>query len=236
VVHCIFKNGFLSAFLLPLFYIITLNLLNFPTLYLILVFLVAIIVYRVRITGKKRAILTSLGYFFLFGVFSRTLIQEARVIRGPSMIPILQEGDRVIVDKLTYRFREPQAGDIILFNSPQSYSERFPPSPRRIQRVSRIVALPNDEIRLHGQQIFVNERLVEEKYVSGESENSFNATMTVPQGSYFIVGDNRDRSLDSRHFDDIVDGTIPREAILGKFKTRFWPIERIRYPQLYENR
>ena len=236
MVHHIFKNGFLSAFLLPLFYIITLNLLNFPTLYLIFVFLVAIIVYRVRITGKKRAILTSLGYFFLFGVFSRTLIQEARVIRGPSMIPILQEGDRVIVDKLTYRFREPRSGDIILFNYPQSYLERLPHLHGVVGAVSRIVALPNDEIRLHGQQIFVNERLVEETYVSGEFENSFNATMTVPQGSYFIVGDNRDRSLDSRHFDDIVDGTIPREAILGKVKTRFWPIERIRYPQLYENR
>ena len=232
----IFKNGFLSAFLLPLFYVIALNLINFPPLYLFFVFLIVIVVCRVRITGKKRSILTSLGYFLLCGIFVRLFIQEARYVNGPSMLPTLEQDDRVIVNKLTYDFREPQSGDIIIFEYPQSYLEQLSNAlsdgqQEYIVGLSRIVGIPNDEIHLRDQQIFVNGRLVEEKYVSGESAHSFNSTITVPEDSYFIVGDNRDRSLDSRVFDDVVDGMIPRDAIVGKVKSRFWPIARIGYPQ-----
>ena len=147
-------------------------------------------------------------------------------IPSPSMEDTLLIGDRVLVDRVSWRFSEPRRGDIVVLHSP------VPPSPVLIKR---IVGMPGDTVSLKGGAVYINGQRLDEPYVrrvDGRSEPtepfptglpwSLQQPYQVPAESYFLMGDNRTDSGDSRAF-----GAVARGRLVGRAFGRYWPPGRI---------
>ena len=128
---------------------------------------------------------------------------ESRQVDGTSMLPNLENGQRVLVCKSAYWFGEPQRGDIVVFYSPS----------RGKDIIHRIVGLPNEKVEIRNGQVYINDSKAEEPYIQGNSINR--APEIVPDGNYLIVGDNRYEAAS-----DIV----PRNKIKGKAWLLYWPL------------
>jgi signal peptidase I len=146
-----------------------------------------------------------------------------------SMLPTLAAGDHIFVKKVSYRFRvpfadrtlidfsAPQRGDIIVFKYPQDETKEF---------VKRIVGLPGDIVEIRNKDLYVNRQRAEENYIqhsdsrTGVDRRDNLDPVTVPQGSYFVLGDNRDQSLDSRFF-----GFVSEDKIRGKAFLVYWSLD-----------
>jgi signal peptidase I len=149
----------------------------------------------------------------VFG-FVRPFVMEAFWIPSGSMIPTLEIGDRVFVNKFIYRFTEPERGDIIVFQSVDRTNEDL---------IKRVVGLPGDEISVRSGKLFVNGEPQKEPYTNKKlPDRSFYAKTTVPKNHVFVMGDNRGNSADSRVF-----GPLPEKNIEGEAFLRFWPPDRI---------
>lgn len=140
-------------------------------------------------------------------------VARAFTVEGPSMQPTLQAGERLIVDQITYRLREPRRGDVIVF--------RYPSDPRQYY-IKRLVGLPGDVIRITGGVLYVNGQAIHEAYVLGPTLGEY-GPYTVPEGHYFVLGDNRNNSEDSR---SKTVGPVPRQLIVGRALVRYWPLPR----------
>jgi signal peptidase I len=157
----------------------------------------------------------ALGLYLL----ATTTIQTVRVV-GTSMYPSLSDGDLLIASKVDYRVHPIERGDIVILKDPFDPSRDF---------IKRVVGLPGDRIRIHDHRVLVNGEQLREPYIQspwvatgdwpGPGPND---SQTVPQGSYFVLGDNRDHSSDSRVF-----SSISHDAIDGKAVVRFWPPQRV---------
>lgn len=148
-----------------------------------------------------------LGAFIVAFLVSNFVILNARVPTG-SMISTIQEGDKIIGFRLAYTFSEPKRGDIVMFNSP--IEDKI--------YIKRIIGLPGDQITITDNQVYINGERYEEDYVDSW-EKSFGTTVyDVPEGEYFMMGDNRDGSNDSRSW-----GTVKRKEILAKAIFRYYP-------------
>ena len=153
------------------------------------------------------------SFALVFG-FVRPFVMEAFWIPSGSMIPTLEIGDRVLVNKFIYRFTEPKRGDIIVFTSVDNPHEDL---------IKRVVGLPGDTIAVrHGHLILNGERQKDPYLNKNLPDRSFYAKTTVPKGNVFVMGDNRGNSADSRVF-----GPLPRKNIEGEAFLRFWPPHRI---------
>ena len=154
-----------------------------------------------------------IAFVLVFGVV-RPFIVAAYWVPTESMVPTLQVGDRVFVNKFIYRFAEPERGDIVVFESVNGGQEDL---------IKRIVALPGDEIEVGNGVLLVNGEEQREPYLNGEMSfaDSYGPT-EVPEGHVFVMGDNRANSADSRVF-----GPLPIENIEGEAFMRFWPPLRI---------
>ena len=134
-------------------------------------------------------------------------------VRGGSMLPGIQDRDRILVDHVSYLFTRPMRGDIAVL--------RYPMDPS-LDYVKRVIGLPGDHVQICDGFVRVNGQLVEEPYVDPGSNDPFAFVDTVVQAdSYFVLGDNRIRSSDSREF-----GQVPHEYLRGKVRARLWPIDR----------
>lgn len=213
------KSGFLT-FLLPIFYVFTLNIFNVQPLFIFVLFLIAIIIFRLKFTRKKRTIFTSLGYFILSGIFIRTVIQEFRYIAGDtsdsSIRPTLQVNDKVMIDKLKYQFQNPQRGDIILF----TYKDQN----TKYDAIIRVIGLPHETVEVRKGNVYVNGNIFQENYITNSDGGSDLSPVTVPRGKFLVLGDNRNNSSDNSFRSFIF---VTKNQIIGKVKNRFWPIERI---------
>jgi signal peptidase I len=153
------------------------------------------------------------SFALVFG-FVRPFVMEAFWIPSGSMIPTLEIGDRVLVNKFIYRFTEPKRGDIIVFTSVDNPDEDL---------IKRVVGLPGDTIAVRRGRLFLNGEPQKEPYTNKNlPDRSFYAKRTVPKGHVFVMGDNRGNSADSRVF-----GPLPKKNIEGEAFLRFWPPHRI---------
>jgi signal peptidase I len=137
--------------------------------------------------------------------------QVARV-EGQSMIPTLQDQDRLIVNKAVYRIHPPQIGDVVMLYYPEDPDKSF---------VKRVIAEANDTIRSDNGRVYRNDVLLNDDFIP-EEYRSYDSwgPYVVPKGYYFVMGDHRNNSLDSRAW-----GNVPMKYIIGKVQIRWWPID-----------
>jgi len=136
--------------------------------------------------------------------------QVARV-EGLSMAPTLADQDRLIVNKLAYRLSDPEAGDIAMLYYPLNPDKSF---------VKRVMAREGDQVRLVAGRVYVNGVPMSDDYVppAYRSHDDW-GPQVIPEGYYFVMGDHRNNSLDSRHW-----GMVPKKYIIGKVQVRWWPV------------
>ena len=154
-------------------------------------------------------------------------------IPSESMVPTLRPGDRVLVNRVTFRLRDPERGDVIVFRYPEDPAVVF---------IKRVVGVPGDVLEVRNGRLYVNGKKTAEPYVhhtggrldptlaqaaiAGSTLHdpwSLAEPFRVPAASYFVMGDNRTDSDDSRDW-----GTVPRGAIVGEGLATYWPLSRLR--------
>lgn len=163
-----------------------------------------------------------LVYFVIICVvvfFVNKYVTQRNVVDGDSMYPTLHDKDSVMIDKLSYRFHEPERFDIIVF----PYNEE-----ERIFYIKRIIALPGETVQIINGEIYVNDAVLEEDYgyeaIADYTMGTAKMPITLGEDEYFVLGDNRNNSIDSRD-EDV--GLIKREEIRGKAYFRIFPLKRI---------
>jgi signal peptidase I len=140
-------------------------------------------------------------------------VAQAFQVEQYSMEPTLLPHDRVLVNKLLYRFRAPERGDIVVL--------RYPRDPGR-NYIKRIVALPGDLVQIQGGHLTINGIPIDELYLNGAPTGDYGPEK-VPADSFFVLGDNRNNSEDSRAF-----GFLKRDMVVGQAILIYWPPDRIR--------
>ncbi|MEX0933974.1 MAG: signal peptidase I [Candidatus Paceibacterota bacterium] len=161
-------------------------------------------------------------FFFILAMIIvvpiRVFIAQPYIVSGSSMHPTFDTGDYLIVDELTYRLQAPSRGDVIIFRFPLDPSKFF---------IKRIIALPNETITIHEGKVWITPKneevfLLPEEYILDDAPESL--TQILGSNEYFVLGDNRLASLDSR-----VWGVLPQEKIVGRAFLRLFPPSEIDY-------
>ncbi len=169
--------------------------------------------------------------------FLNVFVFSLSEVRQSSMEKTLMENDQLIVERLSYTFGQPQRGDIIVFIDELEVNNTIPARIKRLYEdmlskirqkdghlrlVKRVIGLPGDEINIEDGYVFVNGERLEEEYLSVPTNaKSLDYPLIVQEDSYFVLGDNRTVSLDSRDF-----GSVPIEKIEGRVMFRFWPVNK----------
>ncbi|ERL05193.1 signal peptidase I [Mitsuokella sp. oral taxon 131] len=141
----------------------------------------------------------------------RTFIVELYIVDGPSMRPTLESHERLVVNKFIYALRAPEKGEILVFQYPRDTSRDF---------IKRVIATPGDTIEIKEGRVYVNDKMLNEDYILEKTHSEYPKAV-VPDGTVFVMGDNRNNSEDSR-FADV--GFVPYHLIKGKAVLVFWPI------------
>lgn len=155
-----------------------------------------------------------LGAAVVVAVILRTFVFQAFYIPSESMETTLFQGDRILVNKVSYRLHDINRGDVVVFRRPDDQ----PGDIRDL--IKRVIGLPGDTVEGRNSQILVNGQLLVEPYLGDDQFADF-GPLTVAEGEYFMMGDNRDQSLDSRRF-----GTIAEDRVVGRAFVLFWPVDR----------
>jgi signal peptidase I len=135
-------------------------------------------------------------------------------VEGTSMLPGLVDQERIFVNKFVYRFEGIGRGDIVVF--------RYPLDPSR-SYIKRVIGVPGDRVEIRRGQLWLNDRPVEEEYVPDDYVDPRNfGPVIVEEGAYFVMGDHRNQSNDSRAW-----GVVPGELVYGKAVFRYWPVDRM---------
>ncbi len=166
----------------------------------------------------SKALLIAFGLAAIIRFFLFTPI----VVDGESMMPTLENGDRMVVNKIGYMVGEPDRFDIVVFHAPEQKNY-----------IKRVIGLPGDHIEFKNDQLFINGKVVDEPYLDQYKEEIDDGTLTedftleekinmekIPEGHIFVMGDNRRYSKDSRHI-----GLVAIDEIIGSTNFVFWPIE-----------
>lgn len=146
-------------------------------------------------------------------------VAQPHRVSGSSMVPTLINGDYILTDKVSYKLGRPKHGDIIVFKNPKNESEDF---------VKRIMAGPGDRIKIESGLVYINSKQIPEPYLTSETTTNVRnvpqdgVELKVKDDNYFVLGDNREHSSDSREW-----GEITREEIIGKVIFRYWPPQSI---------
>ena len=136
-------------------------------------------------------------------------------VQGISMNPSFENGDYLIIDEISYRFRTPERGEVIVFKYPKNPSQRY---------IKRIIGLPEETVEIKNGQVIIIEGketqiLDESEYLAQDLETSGNIRVSLSESEYFVLGDNRNFSSDSRRW-----GVLPKEYIVGRVYLRAWPV------------
>jgi signal peptidase I len=140
-----------------------------------------------------------------------TFVFQVARVEGQSMAPTLADHDRLIVNKLAYQFADPKPGDIVMLYYPIDPDKSF---------VKRVIAEEGDAVRIVDGRVYVNDVPLRDEYVPAEyrSHDDWGPEVT-PAGYYFVMGDHRNDSSDSRHW-----GPVPKKYIVGRIQLRWWPV------------
>jgi signal peptidase I len=162
----------------------------------------------VKVVVLALAIVIPIRYF-LFQPF---------VIEGSSMEPNFHEADYLIVDRLSYRFREPARGEVIVFNFPRDTSKRF---------IKRVIGLPGETVEINNGRVIIigadgNPVTLQEGYIPENLKAPDMPPTKLGEGQYFVLGDNRPNSSDSQDW-----GDVPEKNIIGRVELRLWPLNQI---------
>jgi signal peptidase I len=169
----------------------------------------------------------------------KTFVAQAFFIPSESMVHTLEVGDRVLVSRMSYQLHEPRRGDIVVFTSPfetqgKSNSRSLPSrvihtvlesvglrQPSTEDFIKRVIALPGETVEGRNGKILINGRELVEPYLAEEPVGDF-PPKAIPKGQLWVMGDNRNRSSDSRVF-----GPIKKSKIVGRAILRIWPVTRL---------
>ena len=139
------------------------------------------------------------------------LYQPVRV-EGTSMLPMLEDQDRLFINKMAYKIGDIHRGDVVVFLYPHDHTKSY---------IKRVIALPGDDLRIDHGRVYVNGHVIQEKYVPMQfADDRSLPGLVIPDNKYFVMGDHRSISSDSRDF-----GPVERDLIYGKAAFVYWPMD-----------
>jgi signal peptidase I len=144
-------------------------------------------------------------------LFIMIFLCQSYKVDGSSMEPTLLHNQRLLVDKITYRFRLPRTGEIIVFKYPRDPEKKF---------IKRVIAVEGQDISIYDGQVKVNGLVLVEDYIKETTDGKIEWT-TIPVDSLFVMGDNRNRSMDSRDMESV--GYVPLANVIGRAVVVYWP-------------
>ena len=151
--------------------------------------------------------------------FIRYFLFKPFYVKGASMEPNFYEHEYLLIDELSYRLREPERGEVIVLKYPDDPSEHF---------LKRIIGLPGERVKISGGEVIIyNDEhpeglVIDEKYLPSDLETDGDRITVLGEKEYFVLGDNRENSYDSRRF-----GAVPKDLIVGRAWFRGWPFSRM---------
>ena len=160
-----------------------------------------------------RELLETILPALLIALLINVFIGQATRVEGQSMEPNLHSEQRLVVEKLSYRFHGPQRFDIVVLKMPSQGEELL---------IKRVIGLPGETVEIRDGQVYVDGTLLEEPFTDQSTHPGRNSTITVPPLHIYVMGDNRDRSNDSRSF-----GPVPIDNVVGRAWLSYWPVEQI---------
>jgi signal peptidase I len=166
--------------------------------------------------GLKKEIfewVKAIVFALLLALLIRGFIFEPMIVPTGSMIHTIEIDDRILVNKFIYRFQDPKYSDIVVFKYPDNPKETF---------VKRLIGMGGDVIEIKEGKLYRNNSLVEEPYLMEKMIGDF-GPYRVPEGHYFMMGDNRNNSKDSRFWETKY---VSRNSVVGKATNRIWPLDR----------
>ena len=168
-----------------------------------------------RIVQECFAWLRTLASAAIYATLLITFVGQVARVQGTSMAPTLEDQDRLIVNKLAYRLADQQVGDIVMHYYPLDPEKTF---------VKRVIAQAGDHVRIVEGRVFRNGVLLDDSFVPAEYRGHGDwGPQVVPEGQYFVMGDHRTASFDSRAW-----GFVPKKYITGKVQVRWWPMAHAR--------
>src|SRR5690554_5392459 len=183
------------------------------------------------VDGKRifREILEVIIPALILFLVIRAFLFEARYVPSPSMHPTIMVWDRFLVEKVTYRFREPKRGEIVVFRPPAQVLKMMkeipvPNTPLQTQDfIKRIIGLPGETIWIREGTVYIDGQPLAEDYISPDREPLYEfGPVRIPADHYLMLGDNRNQSWDGHNW-----GFVPRKNIIGRAFWRFWPLNRM---------
>jgi signal peptidase I len=166
---------------------------------------------RSEVVAEVGAWVRTLASSALYAVVIITFGFQVARVEGQSMAPTLEDQDRLLVNKLAYRFSDPQPGDIVMLYYPADPDKSF---------VKRVIAEQGDRLHIVDGRVYVNDLPLLDDYVPEEFRSHDDwGPEVIPDGYYFVMGDHRNNSSDSRHW-----RFVPKKYIVGRVDVRFWPV------------
>jgi signal peptidase I len=167
-----------------------------------------------RATSGMRSWLRDLVVSIAISAFIILFLYQPVRVEGTSMLPMLQDQDRLFVSKIAYRMGAIHQGDVVVFEYPRNHAESY---------IKRVIALPGDKLRIDHGTVYVNGAKLAEPYVPSRFRDDVSeAEMVLPPHEYFVMGDHRSISSDSRAF-----GPVDRSLIDGKAVFVYWPMDQV---------
>jgi signal peptidase I len=151
---------------------------------------------------------------FAIAIFIVIFVVQPVKVEGTSMQPRLVDQERIFVNRFIYRFQSIHRGDVVVFWYPRDRSKSF---------IKRVMGIPGDKVEIHAGIVYINDRRVAEPYLNPEfQDHKWFEPVLVPPGKYFVLGDHRNSSNDSRSW-----GFVARDLIYGKAVFSYWPVSRV---------
>ena len=166
-----------------------------------------------------RELVETVGGAVILALFIMAFVARAFTVDGPSMLPTLHSGEKLLIDKVTYRFRPPERGEVVVFRYPANPREHF---------IKRIIGIPGDVVSIQSGSVYINGELLEEDYLSEKTRGDLSPAK-VPPDTVFVLGDNRNNSHDSR---SRLVGYVPLRLVEGRAVWRYWPLTSIHIMEL----